>query len=125
MLASLGEESGYVPYTSFSARKSYIEEHPEVIEKFVKGLQKGMDYVNSHTSEEVALSIKPQFEEMEEQTLAVIIERYQKQDTWKEDLIFTQEAFDLLQAILMEAGVVEEAAPYEALVNTAFASQVK
>ena len=125
MLASLGEESGYVPYTSFSARKSYIEEHPEVIEKFVKGLQKGMDYVNSHTSEEVALSIKPQFEEMEEQTLAVIIERYQKQDTWKEDLIFTQEAFDLLQAILMEAGVVEEATPYEALVNTAFASQVK
>ena len=30
VLASLGEESGYVPYTAFSARKSYLAEHPEV-----------------------------------------------------------------------------------------------
>ena len=41
VLASLGEESGYVPYTAFSARKSYMEANPEVIESFTKGLQKG------------------------------------------------------------------------------------
>lgn len=125
VLASLGEESGYIPYTSFSARKSFIEENPEIIEKFVGGLQKGMAYVNSHTPEEVAASIKPQFEEMDEETLAVIIERYQNQDTWKENLIFSKEGFDLLQAILMDAGVIEEPAVYEELVNIAFATQVK
>ena len=123
VLASLGEESGYVPYTAFSAQKSYIEANPQIIEAFTRGLQKGMDYVNSHTPEEIAAMIKPQFDDMEEATLAAIIDRYQQQDTWKSDLIFEQEAFELLQDILMEAGVLEERAPYEDLVNTQFARQ--
>ena len=125
VLASLGEESGYVPYTAFSARKSYMEAHPEVIESFTKALQKGMEYVNSHTAEEVAKVIKPQFEEMEETVLATIIKRYQAQDTWKTDLIFTKEAFELLQDILLDAGVVQVTVPYEDLVNTEFAEKVK
>lgn len=123
VLASLGEESGYVPYTAFSTKKSYIEANPQIIEAFTRGLQKGMDYVNSHTPEEIAAMIKPQFDDMEEATLAAIIDRYQQQDTWKSDLIFEQEAFELLQDILMEAGVLEERAPYEDLVNTQFARQ--
>lgn len=123
VLASLGEESGYVPYTAFSAKKSYIEANPQIIEAFTRGLQKGMDYINSHTPEEIAAMIKPQFDDMEEATLAAIIDRYQQQDTWKSDLIFEQEAFELLQDILMEAGVLEERAPYEDLVNTQFARQ--
>ena len=125
VLASLGEESGYVPYTAFSARKSYIEEHPEVIESFTKALQKGMEYVNSHTAEEVAKVMKPQFEEMDETSLATIIKRYQAQDTWKTDLVFSKEAFDLLQDILLDAGVVQDTVPYEDLVNTEFAKKVK
>ena len=125
VLASLGEESGYVPYTAFSARKSYIAEHPEVIESFTKALQKGMEYVNSHSPEEVAKVIKPQFEEMDETSLATIIKRYQAQDTWKTDLVFSKEAFDLLQDILLDAGVVQVTSPYEDLVNTEFAQKVK
>lgn len=125
VLASLGEESGYVPYTAFSARKSYIAEHPEVMESFTKALQKGMEYVNTHSPEEIAKTIKPQFEEMEESSLATIIKRYQEQDTWKTDLVFSKEAFDLLQDILLDAGVVQDRAPYEDLVNTEFAEKVK
>ena len=125
VLASLGEESGYVPYTAFSARKSYIAEHPEVIESFTRALQKGMEYVNSHSAQEVAKVIKPQFEEMDETSLAAIIKRYQAQDTWKTDLVFSKEAFDLLQDILLDAGVIQSAALYEDLVNTEFAEKVK
>lgn len=102
-----------------------MEENPQVIESFTAGLQKGMDYINSHTPKEVAAVIAPQFEEMDETTLSTIIERYQKQDTWKTDLVFTEEAFALLQDILMDAGELEEAVPYEKLVNTEFAEAVK
>ena len=125
VLASLGEESGYVPYTAFSARKSYIAANPQVVESFTRALQKGMEYVNSHSPEEIAKTIKPQFEEMEEASLATIIKRYQKQDTWKTDLVFSKEAFDLLQDILMDAGVMQTTVPYEDLVNTEFATKVK
>lgn len=120
VLASLGEESGYVPYTSFSAKKSYLESNPEIIKQFVTGLKKGVEYVVTHSPKETATVIQPQFKEMEADTLTKIIERYQKQDTWKKDLVFSREAFDLLQAILMDAGVMEEKASYEDLVNTTF-----
>ena len=125
VLASLGKESGYVPYTAFSAKKSYIETNPQIIEAFTKSLQKGMEYVNSHTAEEIATVIKPQFEEMEEGILTTIIQRYMEQDSWKANLIFEEDAFILLQDILIDAGVIQETVPYEELVNTEFAKKVK
>ncbi len=123
VVASLGEDSGYVPYTSFSAKKSYIEANPEVVQSFVNALQKGMDYVGSHTPEEIAKVIAPQFAETDMDTLTKIVERYHSQDTWKSDLVFEQESFDLLQNILMEFDVQEEKVPYEDLVNTEFAKE--
>ena len=123
VVASLGEESGYVPYTAFCARKSYMEEKPEVIQAFTDAMQKGMDYVNSHTAEEIAEIIAPQFEETAKEDAAMIIERYQSQDTWKDTLIFEAEAFTLLQDILRDAGQLEETVPYEELVTTTFAKK--
>lgn len=123
VVASLGEDSGYVPYTAFSARKSYIEKNPEVIQSFTNALQKGMDYVLSHTPEEIAEVIKPQFEETEDEALIAIIERYYEQDTWKENLIFEEDSFTLLQDILEDAGELEQRVPYEELVNTEFAAK--
>ena len=120
VVASLGEASGYVPYTSFSAKKSYIVKNPEVIRAFVRALQKGMDYCASHTPKEIAKAISPQFAETEDQTLEIIVGRYAAQDTWKAKPVFEKEAFDLLQNILIDAGELEKPLPYEALVTTEF-----
>ena len=121
VVASLGEASGYVPYTAFSARKSYLEENPELIQSFTNALQKGMDYVNSHSPEEIAAVIQPQFAETDLEQITTIVKRYHEQDTWKENLIFEQDAFTLLQDILMEAGELDSKVPYEALVTKSFA----
>ena len=82
-----------------------------------------MDYVNTHTPEEIAEVIRPQFKETDPETITAIVTRYYEQDTWKKDLIFEQDSFELLQDILQEAGELEERVPYEKLVNTKFAEQ--
>lgn len=123
VVTSLGEDSGYVPYTAFSAKKSYIEENGDVIQSFTNALQRGMDYVNSHTPEEIAEAIAPQFEETDINTLTTIVERYYNQDTWKEDLVFEEESFNLLQNILKDSKVLEDYVPYEDLVTTEFAEK--
>ncbi|MDE7415402.1 MAG: ABC transporter substrate-binding protein [Lachnospiraceae bacterium] len=125
IVASLGVDSGYVPYTAFSARKSYIEENPNTLLSFTKALQKGMDYVASHSAKEIAAVIKPQFPETELNTITTIVARYQTQDTWKKDLVYTEDSFKLLQNILMEAGELENYVPYKDLVTNTFAEQVK
>lgn len=121
VVASLGVESGYVPYTAYCAKQSYIAAHPEIIQNFTNALQKGMDYVNSHTAEEIAQVIAPQFEETDLDTLTLIVERYASQDTWKDNLIFEESSFLLLENILDEAGELESYAPYEDLVDTSYA----
>ena len=123
VVASLGEDSGYVPYTAFSAKKSFIEAHPDVIQSFTNALQKGMDYVNSHSPEDIAKVISPQFEETPVETITAIVTRYYDQDTWKENLIFEEDAFTLLQNILEEAGELPARVPYEDLVTTDFAKE--
>lgn len=123
VVASLGEESGYVPYTAFSAKKSYLKENKETVQAFTNALQKGMDFVRSHTPEEIAQSIAPQFAETDLETLTAIVTRYYDQDTWKENLIFEQSSFDLLQNILQDAKVLEKRVPYEELVDCSFAEE--
>jgi len=123
VVASLGTESGYVPYTSYSAKTSYIEENPEVIQAFTNALQKGVDYVISHSPEEIAEIIAPQFPETDLETVTTIVKRYHEQDSWKENLIFEEESFELLQDILDSAGELEKKVPYDELVTTEFAER--
>lgn len=123
VIASLGKDSGYVPYTAFSAKKSYLEKNPEVIQSFTNALQKGMDYVQTHTPAEIAKVIAPQFEETDLETITTIVQRYAEQDTWKSDLIFEEDSFTLLQNILEEAGELDERVPYADLVDTTYAKK--
>ncbi len=123
VVASLGEDSGYVPYTSFSAKKSYLEKNKDTVQAFTDALQKGMDYVQDHSPEEIAKAISPQFPETDMETLTTIVDRYYRQDTWKENLVFEEDAFSLLQNILQDAGVLEKQVPYEDLVTKDFAKK--
>ena len=121
VIASLGKDSGYVPYTAFSAKKSYLKENPDVIQRFTNALQKGMDYVRSHSPSETASVIQPQFPETTREMITTIVTRYYEQDTWKSNLIFEESSFDLLQDILESAGELEKRAPYKDLITTEFA----
>ena len=112
-----------MPYTAYSAKQSYLSAHPDILQAFTNALQKGMDYVQTHTPEEIAEVIQPQFAETDLDTITAIVTRYYEQDTWKKDLIFRQESFDLLQDILEEAGELKERAPYKDLVNTTYAEK--
>ena len=121
VVASLGVDSGYVPYTSYSVKTSFLNENPQIIQSFTNALQKGMDYVQGHSPEEIAQIIAPQFPETDLDTLTTIVTRYYEQDTWKENLVFEKASFELLQDILESAGELPSRVDYNQLVTTEFA----
>lgn len=123
VVASVGVDSGYVPYTAFSAKDSYIQKNPKIIQSFTNALQKGMDYVNKHSSKEIAKIIAPQFKDSDQTTIATIVERYKSQDTWKTNLVFSEESYELLLNILEESDVLSQRPPYEDLITTFFAEE--
>ncbi|KRG16097.1 hypothetical protein ACA30_03255 [Virgibacillus soli] len=124
IVASFGEESGQVPYTTFMAKQSYMKKNPETIEKFVRALHKAQAWVEEEDTEEIAKVVAPYFEDSDVETLAVVVERYRSQGSFATDMKLTKDGWENLQAIMEEAGELPKKVDYEKLVNTSVVEKV-
>lgn len=123
IVASVGEYAGEIPYTAYFAKKSYITENKEVIQKFTNAIYKGQQYVTSHTSEEIAKVIQNFFPDTELSLLTEAVESYRKIDAWNETPYMTKESFELLQQVIEDAGELDKRAVYNDVVNNNFAEK--
>lgn len=124
IVSSLGEITGYIPYTNYFCLNSYLNENEEVVEKFIRALYKGVQFVLSNSSEEIAKIIHPQFTSNTIEELASCIERYKAIDAWKADPILNKEGYELFQNIMEMANELDKRCPYEKIVNTNIATKV-
>lgn len=116
VVASVGELGGIVPYTSYSARKSYIENNKDTIDKFTKAIQMGLDFVNNNDEITVAKSIKEFFPDTSIDDLTKVIKRYKEIEAWPSTTEFKEESFSHLQDIMISAYALEEKVPYNDLI---------
>ncbi len=116
VVASIGELGGVVPYTSYSARISFIEENKELINNFTKAIQKGIDYVHNHTDEEVAKAIINQFPDTSLEDIAKVVKRYRDIDAWPKTTDFSEDSFNHLQDIMIDNGAIDKKVPYDKLI---------
>lgn len=116
VVASVGELGGVVPYTSYSAKKSYIKENKDVIENFDKAISKGLEYVKNHSDKEVAKTILKQFPDTSLNDLTSAVKRYREIDAWAENTTFTEKSFNHLQDIMIDNGVLKEKVAYDKLI---------
>ncbi len=121
IVASIGEAGGYIPYTAYSATKKYMEKNPDVIQKFTNAILKGMVWVQNNSTEEIAKAVQPQFPDTDLEILKILIDRYKAQDSWKPDLIITEEGLNHLMDIMELAGELDTRADYNKIVTTKFA----
>ncbi len=108
VVASIGKEAGYIPYTCYSTTRSIIDKDPELVQKFTNAIYKGMIWTQNHTAEEIAASVKPQFPDTDDDVLVALINRYREQDSWKPDLIITEEGLNRMMDIMELAGELEK-----------------
>ena len=100
VVESVGKLGGNVPYTSFSARKSFIKENKELIKSFDKAIQKGLNYVHKHSDKEVAEAIIKQFPDSKISELESAVKRYRENDTWPTTTTFTKSSLRVNKDIL-------------------------
>lgn len=115
VVASVGELGGVVPYTSFSARSSFIQNNPELIKSFDRAIQRGLDYVHNHSDKEVTDVILKQFPDSSFNDLENAIKRYRQNDTWPKDTKFSEESFNHLQDIMIDYGEISNKVNYNDL----------
>lgn len=121
IVASVGEAAGEIPYTAYFAKKSFIEENPKTIQKFVNAIAKGQQWVEEHSAQEIAEVLVPAFPEVELDVLEIVIQRYQEIDAWKTEPSMTEESFNQLQEVMIHAGELTQKAPFDKIINNSFA----
>jgi len=123
IVASIGTDSGEIPYTCFFATKSYIESNPEIIQRVTNALYKGVLWVESHSNEEIANSIKSFFPGADMEQMTKVVKRYKDQDTWSKDLVLSEEALNRLEDVIesYKADLLPKRPPYNEIVNNTFA----
>lgn len=125
IVASVGKEAGEIPYTAYFAKKSYIENNEDTIQKFTNAIYKGEQYVKEHTSKEIAEAIQSFFPDTDIEQLANAVQSYKDIDAWNETPVLKEEVYNRLEEVMTMAGELQQKAPYEKVINNKYAEQVK
>ena len=123
IVASIGEAGGDIPYTAYYAKKSYIADNPDVIQKFTDAVYRAQLWIREHTPREVAEAIAPSFPDTDTDILTTVVERYLSIDAWCKTPVMNEESFMRLQKIISASGELEKTVPFEAVVDNSFAKK--
>ena len=124
IVASVGEQSGEIPYTSFIALDSFIKDNPETIKGFLRAIKKAFEFMETHSEKEIAETIVKQFPSTSINSIETSIKSYNRIDTWKKDMQATSESFDRLQNVMINAGELKNKTPFSNLVDNTYAKAV-
>lgn len=113
---SIGKYSGVVPYTAFNALESNIKNNEAKYKKFYNGIKKGLEYVNTHSSKEIAEIIKSQFPDTNIEDLEMMVNNYKKYDSWLKDPKITEEIMTNLENIMIDNNELDKTINFNELV---------
>ncbi len=124
IVASVGEQGGEIPYTSFIALSSFIKDNPDTVKSFLKAIKKAHEFIDNHTEKEVAEAIVKQFPSTTITSIETSVKSYKGIDAWKKDLQATENSFERLQNIMESAGELSARVPFDKIVDNSMAKEV-
>ena len=117
ILTSIGKYSGEMPYTTFYARKSYIQNNDKIIKDFVNSISKGLEYVSSHSAKDIAKVISKQFPDNSINDLEIMVQNYKDADSWLMNSYVSEESFNNLQDLLLNNNLIDKKISFNKLVK--------
>jgi NitT/TauT family transport system substrate-binding protein len=125
VVASFGVESGYLPYTVFMSKESYITKNGETVQKFTNAIQRAQLWVKEHSPEEIADAILPYFEKTDRDIVVSAVKRYKEQDTYAANPVVDEKEWNNLLDVMENAGELKERVPAGEIVDTSFAEKAQ
>jgi len=124
IVASIGAETGEVPYTAFMATSSFLSEKPDTIKSFLKAVWRGYNFLVNAPIADVVEALDPSFEGTSDSNIAASVQSYKSIDAWVSNPAMSEDAYANLCAILTSAGELSTMVPFSSIVNTALADEV-
>ena len=124
IVASVGQESGEIPYTCFMANESYLEKNPEKIKAFLRAIIKGYRFLTTATVDQIADALEPSFSTSSRESIITSINSYVASDAWMSTPVMQKKSFDYMQDIMINAGELQTKVNFDDLVDNSFAQEV-
>lgn len=125
IVSSIGQDSGEIPYTCYTATTDFLSKHGDKATKFLRAVWKGTDYVLSHSAEEIAKVVAPYFDGTKNDLLVKALENYKKADVWTTTPVTDKQAFVRIQNIMENAGQLAKRVDYDVIVDNTYAGQIR
>ena len=116
VLQSIGLLSGEMPYTTFYARKSYIENNKEIIKSFTKAINKGLEFVKNNDEMKIAKSIYKEFPDLSLNEIRAIVKRYKNADSFLDSSYIEEKLLVNLENLLIDNNLLKDYVPYNDLI---------
>ena len=123
IVASVGQDAGEIPFTCYSATKSYMDKNSDLIQRFTNALYKGQRWVQSASDEEIAKAMQPFFEDNSLEDLKIVANKYKEIDAWSSDPLLKEDSLNRLMDVMIEGGELNEKVPYDSIVTTTYANK--
>ncbi len=124
IVASVGEAGGEVPYTSYIAKRSWLDENEETAKGFLRAVLRGVQYAQTEDAATVAEHLVSYFPSTSVQSLATSVTSYRSIDAWVSDMAMTEASFERLQDIIERAGELDRRAEFSDLVDNSYVKEV-
>lgn len=116
VLANIGSLSGEMPYTTFYAKKSYIEKNEDIINGFIRAIDKGLKFTKENNEMTIAKVILPQFPDTSLNDVAKIVKRYKDADSFLDDHIVSEKLLNNLEDLLIDNKLLKNYVDYNKLI---------
>lgn len=124
IVASVGKASGEVPYTAFSAQKSWLKSNNDTAKAFLRAVLRGYQYMSENTPEVVAKALVKSFPGTSETSAAAAVKSYLEINAWAKTPVMAESAFNRLQDIMENAGTLKSRADYKLAVDNTIAAEL-
>lgn len=124
IVASVGAQSGEIPYTCFSAKQSYIDKNPEKIEGLLRAVTRAIKFTMENDAATIAGYLAPYFDGTPEESIANSVQAYKDIDAWVENMAMKESAFTRLQDVIENSGELERRVGFDELILTDMAQKV-
>ncbi len=125
IVSSIGKSAGVIPYTCYFSTKSYMDKNPQTLEKFAKAIYKGQLWVQKHSDEEVAKSIKSFFPGTDESILVSVIKNYRSINAFAITPVLKEENLNRLMDIIQsyDSNLIPQRPAFSKIVNNEFSEK--
>ena len=124
VVASVGAESGEVPYTAFVAKQSYLTEERDTATLVLEAVRQGYEFIKDNDSLTVGEALEPSFDGMTAESLAIAVESYLAIDAWCSTPVMTEESLERLKEIMRNAGELDGDPSFENVVDNSLAEEI-